>query len=104
MLADDMKPAKFYQLLKVHKTRIPGDPPPIKPIISCSSGSYTENISLIVDNFLKPFSNLHPSYLQDTPDFFRCIEEINKEYLPANSILFSVDVTVFSNFPYVDLF
>ena len=68
MLADDKNPAKFYQLLKVHKTHTPGDTPPSRPIIS-GSGSYTENISLFVDSFLKPLSNLHPSYLQDTPDF-----------------------------------
>ena len=43
-----------------------------------------------MDSFLKPLSNLHPSYLQD---FLRCVEEINKDDLPANSILFSVDVT-----------
>ena len=46
-----------------------------------------------MDNFLKPLSNLHPSYLQDTPDFLEWIEEIDKDDLPANSILFSVDVT-----------
>jgi len=66
MLADEKNPAKFYQLFKVHKT---GDTPPSRPIIS-GSGSYTENISLFVDSFLKHLSNLHPSFLQDTPDFF----------------------------------
>ena len=65
MLTDDKNPAKFYQLFKVHKTHIPGDTPPSMPIIS-GSGSYTEDISLFSDNFLKPLSNLHPSYLQDT--------------------------------------
>ena len=54
-----------------------------RPIIS-GSGSYTENISLFVYSFLKPLSNLHPSYLRDTPDFLRCIEEINKDNLPAS--------------------
>ena len=51
----------------------------------------------------KPLSNLHPSYLQDTPVFFRCIEEINKDNLPANSTLFSVDVTgLYTNIPQDD--
>ena len=54
MLADDKNPAKFYQLFKVHKTHIPGDTPPSRPVIS-GSGSYKENISLFVDSFLKPF-------------------------------------------------
>ena len=102
MLADDKNPAKFYQLFKVHKTHIPGDTPPSRPIIS-GSGSYTENISLFVDSFLTPLSNLDPSYLQDTPDFLRCIEEINKDNLSANSILFSVDVTgLYTNIPQDD--
>ena len=102
MLADDKNPAKFYQLFKVHKTHTPGDTPPSRPIIS-GSGSYTENISLFVDSFLKPLSNLHPSYPQDTPDFLRCIEEINKDNLPANSIRFSVDVTgLYTNIPQDD--
>ena len=66
-----------------------------------------DNFSLkIWTNELKndnPLSNLHPSYLQDTPDFFRCIEEINKDNLPANSILFSVDVTgLYTNIPQDD--
>ena len=88
MLADDKNPAKVYQLFKVHKTHIPGDTPTRRPIF-IGSGSYTENINLFVDNFLKPLSKLHPSYFQDIPDFLRCIEEINKDDLPANSILFS---------------
>ena len=52
-----------------------------------------------MDSFLKPLSNLHP-YLQD---FLRCIEEINKDDLPVNSILFSVDVTgLYTNMPQDD--
>ena len=52
-----------------------------------------------MDSFLKPLSNLHP-YLQD---FLRCIEEINKDDLPANSIPFSVDVTgLYTNIPQDD--
>ena len=51
----------------------------------------------------KPLFNLHPSYHQDTPDVLRCIEEINKDNLPANSILFSVDVTgLYTNIPHDD--
>ena len=102
MLADDKNTAKFCQLFKVHKTHIPEDTPPSRPIIS-DSGSYTENISLFADNFLKPLSNLHPFYLQDTPDFLEWIEEVDKDDLPANSILFSVDVTGLStNIPQDD--
>ena len=56
-----------------------------------------------MNNFLKTLSNLHSSYLQDTPDFLRCIEEINKYDLPANSTLFFVDVTgLYTNIPQND--
>ena len=43
----------------------------------------------------------HPSYLQDTPDFLRFIEELNTEGpLPDNSILASIDVTgLYTNIP-----
>ena len=33
-----------------------------------------------------------PSYLQDTPDFLRHIEELKKEPLPANAFPISIDV------------
>ena len=100
MLDDDKNSAKFYQLFK-HKSTFQE----ILHLVGLLSTAqeYTENVSLFVDNFLNPLSNLHPSYLQDTPDFLRCIEEINKDDLPANSILFSVDVTgLYTNIPQDD--
>jgi len=66
MLAYDKNPAKFYQLFKVHKTHIPGDTPQVG-LLSVAQ-EVTQRI--FVDNFLKPLFNLHPFYLQDTPDFF----------------------------------
>ena len=45
-----------------------GKAPPERPIIS-GSGSYTENISLFVEHHIKNLSNIHPTYLQDSPDF-----------------------------------
>ena len=40
--------ARFYILPKIHKSGVPG-----RPVCSCSS-SLTENISIIVDWFVKP--------------------------------------------------
>ena len=97
---DDKNSATFYQLFKHKLTFLE-----ILHLVGLLSTAqeYTENVSLFVDNFLNPLSNLHPSYLQDTPDFLRCIEEINKDDLPANSIIFSVDVTgLYTNIPQDD--
>ena len=100
MKTDDKKAAKFYEIFKVHKQHIEGETPPERPIIS-SSGSYTENIGLYVENFLQKISNKHPSFLQDTPDFLREIEALNeKQTLPENTILVTIDVTaLYTNIP-----
>ena len=79
-------PGRFYELFKVHKEHIPGETPSERPIIS-GSGSITENISLLVEHFIKDLSMKHPSFLQDTPDFLRIIEDINSEG-PYQEIVF----------------
>ena len=81
---------KFYMNFKVHK---PHDKiPPERPIVS-SYDSVTKNIGKFVEYHLQEVSTAHPSYLQDTPDFIRNIEEINKEgRLPENAILATFDV------------
>ena len=54
-----------------------------------------------MEHYLKETAKSHPSYLQDTPDFLRFIEELNTEGpLPDNSILASIDVTgLYTNIP-----
>ena len=91
---------KFYQLFKVHKKSEPGSLPPGRPIIS-GSGSLTENISKFVEHHLKDLATTHPSYLQDTPDFLRYIEEINGlGPLPNGAILVTMDVSsLYTNIP-----
>ena len=69
-------PGKFYQLFKVHKKHNPPELPPGRPIIS-GCGSITEKISLFVDHHAKDLVNSLPSYLQDTPDLLRHIEDLN---------------------------
>ena len=89
----EKKPVKCYETFKVLKQHQPGETPPERPIIS-RSGSITENIGLFVEHHLKKILNKHPSYLQDTPDFLRVIEEIQTEGpLPDNTILVSIDST-----------
>ena len=43
----------------------------------------------------------HPSYLQDTPDFLRFLEEVRSEGpLPENTIIVSMDVSaLYTNIP-----
>ena len=80
-------PENLYDIFKVHKDHIPGETPPERPIIS-GSGSITEHSSLFVEHYLKELSTQQPSFLYDTPDFLRTLEEINAEGpLPANAIL-----------------
>jgi hypothetical protein len=71
------KSANFYEMFKVHKK---GKTPPQRPIIS-GSGSVTEISSLFVDHHIKNFATQHPSFLQDTPDFLRSLDGLNKEML-----------------------
>ena len=89
----DKGPGKFYSLFKVHKPHTIGKPPPERPIIS-ACGSITEKIGLYVQNTLKQYSNIHDSYLQDTPDFLRWLEDMNDEnIIEDDDILVTVDVT-----------
>ena len=94
------EPGKFYQLFKVHKSHSPPALPPGRPIIS-GCGSITENLSAFVDHHAKPLVEKIPSYLQDTPDFLRQLEEVKKTPLPPNSFPVSIDVVgLYSNIPH----
>ena len=66
MLAYDKNPAKVYQLFKVHKLTFQE----ILQRVGLLSVAQEVTQRIFVDNFLKPLFNLHPFYLQDTPDFF----------------------------------
>ena len=93
-------PAKFYQIFKVHKMKN-NKLPPERPIVS-TCGSFTEKIGQFVQHNLKSLSNIHPSYLQDSPDFLRSVEsEINdKNIISDGDILVTVDVSaLYTNIP-----
>jgi hypothetical protein len=66
----ESKTANFYFLPKIHKPTITG-----RPIIS-GNGSPTEAISAFVDEHIKRYVPLLPSYIRDTTDFIRKIEKI----------------------------
>ena len=92
MVADDKDAAKFYCNFKVHKRHEPMTAPPPRPIVSCS-GSTTENIGAYVDYHIKDVAKEHHSFLQDTPDFLRCIEKVNQgPKLEDDQILVTWDV------------
>ena len=82
--------SKLYCIFKIHK---PHDHiPPVRPIVS-GSGSILENPNKFVDFHLKELANKHKSYIQDTPDFIRHIEDLNeKGKLPENALLVTLDV------------
>ena len=93
--------ARFYALFKVHKPYEQGSAPDVRPIVSCS-GSMMENIAIFVENFIKSHGTSHESYLQDTPDFLRFIDKINKEImLSKEAMLVVIDVIgLYNNIPH----
>ena len=98
MCPESKTASKFYCNFKIHKKH--DHIPPVRPIIS-GSGSILENPSKFVDHHIKELATKHSSYLQDTPDFIRKIEEINNvNELPENALLATFDVvSLFTNIP-----
>jgi len=72
-----------------------------RPIIS-GSGSLTEGIGMYVNHHIKETGTKHPTYLQDTSDFLRIIEDINNgPKLPLNALLATLDVkTLYTSIAY----
>lgn len=92
MCPEGKNASKFYCNFKVHKEHEHGEIPPVRSIVSCSGG-LLENPSAFVEHHIKEQGTNHKTYLQDTPDFLRKIEEINKRGpLPENAVLVTLDV------------
>lgn len=91
----ECKTARLYLLPKIHKGIIP---PPGRPIVS-ANGCPTEKISQLVDHFLTPPTTTHiKSYVRDTTDFIRKLEQLGE--LPPNCQLVTMDVTsLYTNIP-----
>ena len=85
----------LYTQPKIHKGVLP---PPCRPIVS-GNDSPSERISQFVDYFLKPMVPLIPSYVKDTSDFIRKIE--NLPDIPDNCYLATLDVSaLYTNIPH----
>ena len=84
---------------KVHKEHAHGETPPERPICS-GSGTMLENTCTFVEHFLKGIGTSHQTYIKDTPDFLRYIEQMNQTDFFENSLLFTDDaVDLFTNIP-----
>lgn len=83
----------LYLLPKIHKPNNPG-----RPVVS-SVSCHTEKISHFVDYHLKPLAQKLPSYIQDTTDFLRKLDQLPKK-LPKDCFLVTMDVkSLYTNIP-----
>lgn len=74
------RPRYFYLLPKIHKETAewtkPTQIPKGRPIVSdCSSESYGS--AHLINHYLNPLSNKHPSYIRDTNDFLQKVNTHN---------------------------
>ena len=76
---------RFYLLPKIHRVGNPG-----RPIVS-SNGAPTEKISAFVDHYLRPLVTNIPSYLKDTTDFLRRLQDLPP--LPTDTLLVTLDLS-----------
>ena len=103
MCADDKNPGRFYTSFKVHKPHRHKEVPPVRPIVS-GSGSITEGIATFVEYHIKESATNHDTYLKDTSDFLRAIENINRgPKLDNKTLLATLDVdALFTNIVHTD--
>ena len=88
----------MYLLPKIHKQleNVPGR----AVIFNC--GKPTEKVSEFLDYHLKPTMQSAKSYIKDTSDFLRKLNELGK--LPENAILVTKDVAgLYPSIPHADL-
>jgi hypothetical protein len=84
---DATRTPQIYGMYKVHKTGAPK----MRPVVSCIN-SIPEIFSKWVDYWLKKIvRSILPTYLRDTEDLMRKLEERFPNGLPAGAKLFSVD-------------
>ena len=82
---------EFYTLTKIHKPNLAG-----RPIVS-GNGGPTERISSFIDSLLHPIAKKQESYIKDTTDFVRFIENT---LIPDNAIIATLDVcSLYTNIP-----
>lgn len=89
---EDARPRRFYLLPKIHKDMskwtIQNKMPPGRPIVSdCSSESY--RIAEYLDRILQPLSVKHDSYVENTYDFLKKVQNLE---VPENAYLITLDI------------
>jgi hypothetical protein len=90
----NVKTPQLYLLPKIHKPIITG-----RPIIA-GIGGPLEKISTFVDYFLKPIVTQQPTYVKDTSDFIKKIEQTN---IPEHAILVTADIeSMYTNIPHLN--
>ena len=83
--------ANWYFLPKIHKAKITG-----RPIVS-GNNSPTEKISSFIDEHIKGLVPKIPSYVRDTPDFIKKVENFHHN---GDFLLVTMDVTsLYTNIP-----
>ena len=87
------KAGRIYANVKYHKPISPTGLPPCREIVS-GSGANTENLGKIVDAIIKPINEKNRSFIQDTPDLLRKIQEMNSRGpQPPGTVPVSLDIT-----------
>ena len=95
LIVDQLNAGRYYLLPKIHKAGNPG-----RPIVS-ANGHPTEKISEFVDLHLQPYVNSLPSYLKDTTDYLRKLQESGP--IPPETLLVSLDVlSLYTNISHED--
>ena len=84
----------FYMLPKIHKINNPG-----RPIVSACD-SPTEKLSAYIDSFIKPLTQLVPSYIKDNNDSLYKLEQQISQ-IPHDAYLVTIDVvSLYTNIPH----
>ena len=97
LIVKEPREPSFYMLPKIHKLDTPG-----RPIVSACSCP-TELVSEFVDSILQPLVKNLPSYVKDSSDALRCIENFGfTENQPLHERrLFTMDVSsLYTNIPH----
>ena len=88
---------KMYLLPKIHKRL---QSVPSRPVIS-NCGTTPEKVSEFLDYHLKPTMQSAKSYIKDSSDFLRKLNDLGK--LPENAILVTTDVVgLYPSIPHAD--
>ena len=76
----------------MHKALKEGEIAPVRPIVICNR-TVMENPRKLVTFHLKEVSTVHPTYIKNTPDFIRKVENVNNNMnIGKGAVLVTLDV------------